>query len=82
MGGDAWRRVLTPEFITCPSCTNGYVFEDARGGFECTACTQRFLINRDYPQGYGGPAGTLSAFEQLRWWLAQWIWPRPIKNDT
>lgn len=79
--GDARRSVVMAAFITCPKCSNGYVFEDARGGFECTSCAQRFLINRDYPHGYGGPAGVLGPFAQFRWWLAQWIWPRPIKNE-
>lgn len=66
--------------IRCTRCSNGWIFEDARGGLECTSCSARFLIDRDYAHGYGGPEGVLSWFEQLRWWLAQWIWPRTIKH--
>ena len=64
----------------CEECLAGWVFEDARGGHECSACDQRYLINRDYPLGYGGPGGVLSWFERFRWWLAQLIWPRTVKH--
>lgn len=56
--------LATPEekgavHLECPSCQAGSVFGDARGGFECSACDQRFLIHREPPHGYGGPPGPL-----------------------
>lgn len=61
------EALVTPEqkgaiHLDCPVCLCGSVFRDARGGYECTDCDQRFLIHGDSPDGYGGPGGP------LRWW--------------
>lgn len=49
-------------------CT-GRIFQDARGGFECTDCDARYLIAQDSPRGYGGPKGPLGFFELHHGWL-------------
>ena len=51
--------------LECPVCHCGTVFCDARGGFECSACDQRFLIHHESPYGYGGPEHVGGP---LRWW--------------
>lgn len=63
----ATESLATPEqwgaiHLECPACQIGSVFRDARGGYECSQCDQRFLIHWDSPDGYGGPGGP------LRWW--------------
>ena len=45
---------------------DGRIFQDARGGFECTDCDARYLIVQDPPNGYGGPLGRLGWFERLK----------------
>lgn len=47
---------------------DGRIFQDARGGFECTDCDARYLVAQDAPNGYGGPSGPLGFLE--RHWLA------------
>lgn len=64
------RSIATPErkgaiHLDCPVCQKGLVFRDARGGYECSACDQRFLIHQDVPHGYGGPEHVGGP---LRWW--------------
>lgn len=68
--------------IPCPHCGDGWVFQDAAGGFECSACDQRFLIQREVIWGYAGPhrGGRLSLVEQLCAFVARLIEPRP--RDT
>lgn len=61
--------LATPEergaiHLDCPVCQSGSVFRDARGGYECTECDQRFLIHGTPPQGYGGPLGDLPWWQQ------------------
>lgn len=52
--------------IPCPVCIErygirgGWVFQDARGGYECTECDARFAIERQPPNAYAGPLGPLS----------------------
>ncbi len=63
--------IATPEdkgaiHLDCPVCQAGSVFADARGGYECSACDQRFLIHQPHPNAlYGGPAHVGGP---LRWW--------------
>jgi hypothetical protein len=71
--------------VPCPVCAVmteerkamrgvGLIFEDARGGFECTCCDARFLIARQAPDGYGGPGGPLSWNERHAEGLDRWGW--------
>lgn len=56
--------------LDCPVCQAGSVFRDARGGYECSACDQRFLVHETPPAGvYGGPP---HAGGPLRWWERPW----------
>lgn len=68
--------------IECPSCGEGWVFQDAAGGFECSVCDQRFLIQREVVWGYAGPQrqGRLSLLEKICALVARLIEPRP--RDT
>jgi hypothetical protein len=68
-----WRK---PGTIPCLACGVGVVFQDARGGYECTVCDARFHIYRDPPQAYGGPGGPLTLFEQLRAHVGLWLLPK------
>lgn len=77
-GGDL---VCPPRHIICPECTSklsapGWIFQNARGGFECSCCDARFLFKREHPNGYGGPEGPLGWFERLRLRLSRWLAPR------
>lgn len=69
-------------YLVCPACGDGGVFQDAAGGYECSACDQRFLIQREVVWGYAGPhrQGRLSWGEKLRSILARLIEPKP--RDT
>jgi len=55
------EALSTPEIrgaihLDCPSCFSGSVYRDGRGGFECTDCSQRFLVHETHPNDrYGGP---------------------------
>ena len=65
------EALLTPEVkgaihLDCPVCIYGAVFRDARGGYECSECDQRFLIHSQPPNGYGGPPEVTGG--PLRWW--------------
>lgn len=66
---------MSEPHISCPECIvlhgqrGGWVFQDARGGYECTECDARFAIYRDVPHGYGGPAGPLSWAERNAHWF-------------
>jgi hypothetical protein len=64
-----------PIHIHCPTCKNGWVFQDARGGYECSECDQRFLIDASHPNSYGGPQGPLSWLEKLRTYIGRAILP-------
>lgn len=61
--------------IPCPWCVayygerRGWIFQDARGGYECTECDKRFAIDRESPHGYGGPGGPLSWAERNAHWF-------------
>lgn len=61
--------------LACPYCarfSDGRIFQDARGGFECTCCDGRFLIQKESPLGYGGPDGPLSWRERNAIGLDRW----------
>lgn len=61
----------------CPHCgesSGGRIFQDARGGFECTCCDARFHIWQEPPFGYGGPGGPLSWRERETEWLERCGW--------
>lgn len=64
--------------LDCPRCYPeslggiGVIFQDARGGFECTKCDARFLIDRQPPLGYGGPGGRLAWWELHGGTLQRW----------
>lgn len=64
--------------LSCPRCHPeslggvGVIFQDARGGFECTKCDARFLIARQPPLGYGGPGGRLAWWELHGATLQRW----------
>lgn len=63
--------------LACPYCarfSDGRIFQDARGGFECTCCDGRFLIQKESPLGYGGPDGPLSWRERNAVWIDRWGW--------
>ena len=51
----------------------GYVFQDSRGGYECTACDRRFFIQREGPFGYGGPKGSLAWWERPQALFLVWL---------
>lgn len=68
-------RAADLQTIPCP-CGFGVVFQDARGGYECTACDNRFHIQRDPPQAYGGPSGPLTWVEQARSVVGLWLLPK------
>ena len=63
--------LATPEqrgaiHLDCPVCLQGSVFRDARGGYECSECDQRFLVHEPHPNDpYGGPEHVGGP---LRWW--------------
>lgn len=65
------EALATPEargaiHLDCPVCQSGSVFQDGRGGYECTECSQRFLIHLPHPNDhYGGPEHVGGP---LRWW--------------
>jgi hypothetical protein len=75
VAGEGSTRAGGPQTIPCP-CGYGVVFQDARGGYECTACDTRFHIYRDPPHAYGGPQGPLTLLEQLRSVLGLWLLPK------
>lgn len=64
--------------LPCPCCYPeslggvGIVFEDARGGFECTKCDARFLIEKQPAMGYAGPGGPLAWWELHGGMLQRW----------
>lgn len=72
--------------LHCPVCHHGWVFQDARGGYECTECDARFNIQREFAHGYGGPLGPLGWFDRLRVHAGRAILPRvtpePEEADT
>lgn len=73
---DVERVFKDPIPIPCPVCPHfGRVFQDARGGFECTECDARFLIGQQSPFGYGGPGGDLTWFERFRFRLGRALLP-------
>lgn len=89
--------LATPEqkgaiHLDCPTCLEGSVFRDGRGGYECSACDQRFLIHQSHPNDhYGGPehvGGPIRWWERpLPWWgvlgllggfcFVLWLLPAP-----
>lgn len=74
------RRYPPEQHVRCPECIaregapDGWIFQDARGGFECTVCDARFVFYRDPPHGYGGPRGPLSWLELHAIWFDRVGW--------
>lgn len=62
--------------LPCPVCSFGRIFQDARGGYECTECDARFEVGQQGPWGYGGPGGDLTRFERFRFRLGRALLPR------
>lgn len=67
-GDDDGPPVELPMLRCRRELCDGGIFQDARGGFECTDCDARYLVVQDPPNGYGGPQGRLGWFE--RHWQA------------